>query len=448
MIHSPQDSQHSSALSTVRLCQGCDLAVEVIDIPRGKEAHCPRCGTELYRGGSPSLAGNLALALTCLVLFIPSYWFDYLHITLVGMNITASVPAGVLALYHEGYWPLSILVLFCACIAPLLVCGSVITTHLSLYYRHFKTLKISLAVMQHLRGWAMVDVFLISIAVACVRLWDISDVFVSPALYGLIILQILSVMLLSRISVRRYWESWRKEANYQLYFARVLRARNSSIRRPLIGYLDPILNGGKAEAWTQCHHCHLSQPISPRCARCESRMYSRQPKSIQHTWLYLIAAMIAMVPANVLTISILISNGGRLEDTIISGIIYLVKEHLAVIAVLIFIASILVPAIKICGLAYLLLSIHFKGTRFHRQKMSLYFVIKWIGKWSMMDLFVISIMLTLVDRGQFVDFTPGYAAIAFAMVVVFTMLAAESLDTRLMWDNAPPPNEPSGTINE
>jgi paraquat-inducible protein A len=155
-----------------------------------------------------------------------------------------------------------------------------------------------------------------------------------------------------------------------------------------------------------------------------------------------------MVPANVLTISILISNGGRLEDTIMSGIIYLVKEHLAVIAVLIFIASIIVPAIKIFGLGYLLISIHLNDPRFHRQKMTLYFVIKWIGKWSMMDLFVISIMLTLVDRGQFVDFTPGYAAIAFAMVVVFTMLAAESLDTRLMWDNASPSSEPSGNRHE
>ena len=105
------------------------------------------------------------------------------------------------------------------------------------------------------------------------------------------------------------------------------------------------------------------------------------------------------------------------------------------IAIIIFVASIVVPVAKILGLGYLLLCVQFKRTVFHRQRMSIYIAVKWIGKWSVMDLFVISIMMTLIDRGQILDFTPGLGAVAFGLVVVFTMLAAESFDSRLIWDN-------------
>ena len=134
-------------------------------------------------------------------------------------------------------------------------------------------------------------------------------------------------------------------------------------------------------------------------------------------------------------ISILLSNGKRFEDTIFSGVAALIKSGMTGIAVIIFVASIVVPVAKIIGLSYILLAIKFKRRMFHRQRMMIYFVVKWVGKWSMMDLFVISIMMTLVDRGQLLDFTPGYGAVAFGFVVVSTMLAVENFDPRYIWDN-------------
>ncbi len=130
----------------------------------------------------------------------------------------------------------------------------------------------------------------------------------------------------------------------------------------------------------------------------------------------------------------MITNGQRLEDTIFSGVASLVKNGMWGIALIIFVASIVVPVIKIIGLAYLFMAIKLKRHVHQRQRMMIYRGINWIGKWAVMDLFVISIMLTLVDRGQILDFTPGYGAVAFGMVVVLTMLAAESLDPRLLWD--------------
>lgn len=390
----------------IRICQNCHLAVSVTPVETGHNAYCPRCNTQLYRGGNSSLSGNLALAITCLALFIPCFGYNYLHINLFGMELYASFPLGIEALLDENYLLLALLVLFCGFIAPLLVCLSVLSAHYALAKRRFKLLDLSLHLIHTLKHWVMVDVFLVSVAIACFKLRDYADIFISPPLYGLLLLQFLTVTLLSRISVRRYWENWQSEASYNFTHKEI-----------------------------HCSHCHLSQPLQSTCVRCKKPVINENYASVQKTWSYLLAAAICFIPANWLSISILMSNGQRLEDTIFSGVVSLINSGMVGIGVIIFVASILVPAIKIIGLGYLLFSIHFKQSTFLRQRMIIYFILKWIGKWSMIDLFVISIMLTLVDRGQVLDFTPGYGAIAFGFVVVFTMLATDSFDPKSIWEH-------------
>lgn len=410
---------HDSELTAIRLCHGCELPIDLVDVEQGKSAHCPRCNTQLYRGGKPSLSGNLAIAVTCLLLFIPSHFFDFISIRLFGMMIPATLPAGIFTLIEEGFVLLALLIFFCSSIAPFLVCSAVVTTHIALKYRWFKLLKLSLSIVQHLKPWVMIDVFLVSIAISCFKLQDYSDIFVGPGLIGLILLQVATILLVTRFSVRRYWEAYQPEDSFKL-----------------------------TQKTLHCHHCHLSQPEGEHCLRCHSPIHHRKPRSIQKTWAYLIAASVAIFPANLIPISILLTNGKRLEDTIFSGVASLVNSDMIGIAIIIFVASIVVPVAKILGLSYILLAIQFKRKIFHRQRMTIYFVVKWIGRWSMMDLFVISIMMTLVDRGQILDFTPGYGAVAFGIVVVLTMLAAESMDPRLIWDNYPDELEKKESINE
>ena len=408
---------HQKEAQNVRLCQGCELPVDKTAVPSGKSAYCPRCGTQLYRGGSPSLSGNLAIAVTCLLLFIPSHFFDYISIRLIGVMIPATLPSGVFTLMAEGFPLLGLLILFCSSIAPFLVCSSVLMTHLALDMKWFMPFRYSLAIIQTLKHWMMLDVFLVSVAVSCFKLQDYSDIFVGPGLIGLLLLQLFSVLLVSRISVRRYWEAWKEETSFEFEEAKSV----------------------------HCHNCHLSQPEGENCVRCHHQLYHRKPYSIQKTWCLLFAASVAIIPANVIPISILITNGQRLEDTIISGVASLINSEMYGIAAIIFIASIVVPVAKILGLAYILICIQVKRTLYRRQRMTIYFIVKWIGKWSVMDLFVISIMMTLVDRGQILNFTPGYGAVAFGIVVVLTMLAAESLDPRLIWDNH---TSNDGSVNE
>ncbi|PWI34177.1 paraquat-inducible membrane protein A [Vibrio albus] len=397
--------QHQQPVRKVRLCQGCELPVDLTPVPNGKSAYCPRCGTQLYRGGKHALSGNLALAITCLLLFIPSHLFPFINIRLIGVTFTATIPSGIYSLIQEGFPELAILVFFCSSLAPFAVCVSVVGAHIALRKRWFKVLKYSLTLSQCLKHWVMLDVFLAAIAISCFKLQDYADIQVDTGLYGLILLQIFILMLITRISVRRYWERWQPESTYSFEHKHV-----------------------------HCHHCHLSQPDGSHCLRCQKPLHHRKPYSVQKTWAYLIAATVAIFPANLIPISILFTNGQRLEDTILSGVASLITEGMQGIALIIFIASIIVPAAKILGIGCILIYLHFGKRNIRKQLMSVYFAVKWIGKWSVMDIFVISIMMTLVDRGRILNFTPGYGAIAFGAVVVLTMLATESFDPRLIWD--------------
>ncbi|GLR74415.1 MULTISPECIES: paraquat-inducible protein A [Aliivibrio] len=395
-----------------RRCHGCDLVVKVAKVERKQNAHCPRCNTQLYRGNRISLNSDLAIAIAALLLFIPSHFFPMVTIQLFGVMIPATLPSGTITLMGEGFPMLGLLILFCSSIVPFLVCGSVVTAHLALRRKWFTLFRSSISTIQHLKDWMMLDVFLVSLAIACFKIQDHADIFIGSGLYGLILLQFVTSLLLTHVSARRYWRVWQRK-------------HQQHIEAPI----------SEPEESVHCGHCHFTQQKGSHCIRCKRPIHSRKPKSIQKTWTYLLTAAIFIIPANILSISILLTNGKRLEDTIFSGVAGLIKTDMYGIAIIIFVASIIVPVAKILGLGYLLLCVQFKRTVFHRQRMSIYVAVKWIGKWSVMDLFVISIMMTLIDRGQILDFTPGLGAVAFGLVVVFTMLAAESFDSRLIWDN-------------
>ncbi|SMD10312.1 paraquat-inducible protein A [Desulfocicer vacuolatum DSM 3385] len=191
-----------------------------------------------------------------------------------------------------------------------------------------------------------------------------------------------------------------------------------------------------------CHNCHLVCHISPlnnpsamACPRCGSRIHRRKPNSISRTWALVITALILYIPANVLPISISTTMGNSHEDTIISGVIYFIESGSWPIGLIIFTASIFVPVLKILVLIYLLISVQKKSSRRPLDKTRLYRMVEAVGRWSMVDIFVITIIAALIKLGVLVDFKTGPAAVYFGAVVVVTIFAAMSFDPRLIWDN-------------
>lgn len=171
------------------------------------------------------------------------------------------------------------------------------------------------------------------------------------------------------------------------------------------------------------------------CCRCGAKVHTRRPNSLARTWALLITAAILYIPANLLPIMTVNSLGRGSPDTIMSGVVTLVQHGMLPIAAVVFVASILVPTFKLVGIGLLLYSVQRHQPMSARQRIFMYRFIEWIGRWSMLDIFVIAILVALVRFDSLASIDAGAGAIAFACVVVLTMLAAISFDPRLIWDN-------------
>lgn len=190
----------------------------------------------------------------------------------------------------------------------------------------------------------------------------------------------------------------------------------------------------------QCHVCHLVVRVPEggedglACPRCRTAVHRRKPNSLSRTWALLIAAIICYVPANLFPVMEVTSLGHRQADTILSGVIYLAVNGTWPLAVIVFIASVVVPVLKILALAFLAISVQ-RGSQWRpRDRARLYRVVETVGRWSMVDVYVVTILVALVHLGSLASVEARQGAFYFGAVVVLTMFAAESFDPRLIWD--------------
>lgn len=189
---------------------------------------------------------------------------------------------------------------------------------------------------------------------------------------------------------------------------------------------------------TSCLCCHqlVALPAAGRCRcpRCGARVHGRIDGSLMLTWALTITGALLLLPANMLPVMTVIYLASGEPSTIISGVMQLYHAGLWGIALIVFVASIAVPVMKLVGLTLLLIQIQLPLPLNPRQAMVLYRVVSGIGRWSLLDLFMISILVALVDMGAVAQVAAGPGSTAFATVVVITMLAARSFDPRLIWD--------------
>jgi len=188
---------------------------------------------------------------------------------------------------------------------------------------------------------------------------------------------------------------------------------------------------------TECHELNKQEADSEEqlCTRCGALIHARRPNSLTRTWALLITAAILYIPANLLPIMTVSSLGQGDPSTIMSGVIQLVQHGMFPIAAVVFIASILVPTFKLVGIGLLLFSVQRHQPLSAQQRIVMYRFIEFIGRWSMLDIFVIAILVALVNFGRLASIEANLGAAAFASVVILTMFAAVTFDPRLIWDN-------------
>jgi paraquat-inducible protein A len=400
--------------ATLVECHDCGLRLHLAPLVRGVSARCPRCAARLRAVGSRDIA--LAMALTGLVLIFLANFMPFLSFGMEGQIDEASLATGAVVLYGQGLWPLTCLILFVTIIAPTVKLGAISYVLTSIERRHPpRHLVPILRWVDELHPWSMIEVYLLGLFVAYVRLAGEASVTVGVAVYALGALVFVMATVDHFIDYDELWEE---------------------IERKGVAIVPPPPEGAPLVA---CHVCGLvAEDLGhrARCPRCRARLHHRKPESVARCWALVITAAILYLPANLYPIITVVSFGTGSPDTILSGVEHLYEIGSWPLALLVFFASITVPVLKIVGLVLLLTATHWRWRWHLLDRTRLYRVIESIGRWSMIDIFMLSILVALVRLGAIATVFPGVGAIAFAAVVVITMFAAMSFDPRLMWDAA------------
>lgn len=399
-------------------CHACGLLQRNPPLPPGGAARCGRCGTTLHRNRPDSLDRTLALTLAGLILFIVANSFPFLAFEMQGRITQTTLATGVQDLYAQGRWSLAVVVAFTSIVVPglqlVLLLGVLLPLKLGRLPRGFATL---FRYVETLAPWGMMDVFMLGILVSVVKLADMATIIPGISLFAFAILIF------------------------------VLAAAQASLDPDIVWSRIPVPAAARraprpGEAVLSCHVCELVVPAPAaervhghaHCPRCGEVLHRRKPRSLQRSWALVIAAMICYVPANVLPIMQVTSLGQTQSDTIMSGVLFLFTHGMWPLALVVFVASVLVPLLKIVILVYLLISVEIRSRWRPRDRTRLYRIIEAIGRWSMVDIYVVTILVALVRLGNLATIEAGPGAVFFAAVVVLTMLAAMAFDPRLIWD--------------
>ena len=389
-------------------------------LPEGGAARCSRCGAALYGQRRDSIEHTLLLALTALILFVIANTFPFLTFELEGHGDTSTLLTGAWSLYRQGMWPLAILVLLTATVMPLiwLVCTVYVLLPLALGRVPWRVAEV-FRIAELLRPWSMMEVYLLGVIVAYVKLSDLARLELGIALFAFVGLIVLMIAAEAMLEPHEIWRRLGPQAS-----VRLLGRRRG---RPLVS----------------CHTCDQLAVLGSRlarttvhCPRCGSSLHRRKPDSLARTWALVVTAAILYVPANLLPVMTVVYFGRGEPDTILSGVKELIHAGMWPVALLVFFASIAVPVMKLLALVYLLVSVHRRSTARLRDRTRLYRTIEGIGRWSMVDVFMTGILAALVALGTHATISPGPGAVAFCGVVIVTMLAAMAFDPRLRWDMA------------
>jgi paraquat-inducible protein A len=403
-------------------CPGCGLFQTVAPLARGMTAYCGRCSTILHRTTTHPLDHSLALTLAALVLLVVMCSTTLMSVQTAGMDHTAYLLSGPAELVQRNMAALAAVVVFVTLLAP---AGKLIGTlyvlirlHETMPPHHLRRI-FNLA--ERLRPWSMIEVFVFGVFVAYVKLGDLVHITLDAGVYALLALTVVIIWADSALDRQAVWQ-------------RLDRRPPSDRQRGLIYGLHDAIG---------CEVCRLvSTPLSTplgehaRCRRCDSPLHHRKPDSLARTWALVIAAAVLYVPANYFPVLTVMQLGAGAPSTIIGGVEELIASRMYPLAALVFFASIAVPMLKLVGLSAMLVATQTGRAGWLRDRTRLYHVVRWIGRWSMIDIFMEALLGALVKFGNVITIEPGIGAMSFCGVVILTMFAAETFDPRLMWDAA------------
>ena len=270
-------------------------------------------------------------------------------------------------------------------------------------------------VLYMLKPWSMVDIFLMGLIISFVKLVADADISLGPSFWAFCLFCLLHLRTFQVLDRR---ELWSKIAPY-----------------PVPKIAAHAGKTGLQQNLKLCQVCTALVPITQtHCSRCNTKVHLRRRASLQNTLALLLAATLLYIPANLLPIMRTVSFGETIDSTIISGLVLMWRDGAYPVAIIILIASVIVPVVKILVMFWLCYLAQLPLKQRQLYSTYIYRMVDWVGRWSMVDVLVVAIMAALVRFDLLMSVYPGVGALVFAAVVILTMLAALSFDPRLLWD--------------
>lgn len=412
-------------------CPDCDLLINNHEVPIHHTLRCPRCGKKIRKRVGNSVTKVLALSITGLVLYLPAILLPLMTFKSLGFSDSASILESITNFYHNEYFFVSFMVMLSAVIFPLLLLSLIFIISFKLRQKnHPQYLSKLFRTYLHVEEWAMVEVYLLGIMITVIKMQDSSDIYYHSGMFCFVLLVIISIAISTVIDKHLFWQLIAgKEQHVQL-------------NTPIPSFNSPTTAASSGGILcTTCHQLN-AQKDGEHCLRCGETLHTRKLHSSSKTWSLVLTSLIFLIPANILPIMQVDFLGVPERSTILDGIIYFFHDGSYFIGFIIFAASILVPVFKIVGLILLLTVRRPCSQKRLCQKTKMYRFIAFIGRWSMLDVFVIALLTVLVDFGFFTSIHAAPAATYFCILVASTMFAAITFDPRLIWDKCIPHSRP------
>lgn len=462
-------------------CPICDTLHQRPQPGPDQRAHCRTCETELHRYSRLDGGRAVPLVLTCLLLFIIANAFPIVTLDLQGVQQPLTLVGSILTLLDEGMISVAMMVLLPTLLLPGMYLLLLLMTLLVVSSQRIPDRIVNRLVrmMQQLYPWSMVEVFLLGILVALIKLSSMAAVILGPALWAwmgttITLTIVLTVDLRRLIRQAPLYAGTRPARTQALVSADAASAAprqdaavagRADIRPEAAGQAPGVaaasapaaqpartgvertekapvpdrhpLPTARSSGLIACQHCATvwadARPGQP-CQRCGAKLAHRRFDDLSVTWALLITACILYIPANLMPMMITNSLFGTYEDTILSGVVYFWMEGEWFVAAIIFTASFLIPLFKLVALFMMALQVQRHSAWRLPERTRLYHAVEWVGRWSMLDVFVVAITAALIQRPGVAVILAGPGIAAFGSVVVLTMLATMSFDPRLSWD--------------
>jgi paraquat-inducible protein A len=355
----------------LRECPGCGLFQTVPALAAGLTAQCARCPTILRRTSAHRLDHIAALTVTAFILLVVMCLTPLMSVETAGIKHVANLFSGPEELVRRNMAALGIVVLFVTVLAPLArLTGTLYVVMRSHERTPPRQLRRVFAWAEKLRPWSMIDVFVLGVFVAYVKLGDLVTIGLAAGVYALLALTFVLVWLDSAFDREMVWE-------------------RLDHRHPTDG---PCLGSADAIGCETCTLVTAPRLGDERCPRCESMLHERKPDSIARTWALVIAAALLYIPANYYPVLSVVQLGAGQPSTILGGVEELLTARQYPLAALVFFASILVPMLKLLGLSLMLITIQTGRSGWLRDRTRLYHIVRFIGRWSMIDIFMESLL--------------------------------------------------------